>query len=161
MSHILTTVSLHCKNPSNANLVWTQHWLFTTLDTDWWQPQQTSLPVSPFISMFLPTNQKMWWGQQPAAFLSSPCTAMEISHYHWGFACLPGDVCKVIGRAAVNILDNYIWLLMLTICYFVIKTRACSSEWNCFYASVTPYQMSCCCVAQQSSHVLSCVHSIA
>lgn len=79
---------------------------------------------SDFFFWFLRTNQKIWWGQHPTAFLCSPCTPMEISH--WGFFPLPlyqETCCKVISRAAVNIPDNYIWLLMLTICYFVIKTR--------------------------------------
>lgn len=52
--------------------------------------------------------------------------ARDVSHLaqQWIFhitrqlsACLPGDLRKVISRAAVNIPDNYIWLLMLTICY--------------------------------------------
>ena len=43
-------------------------------------------------------------------------------------ACLPGALCKVISRAPVNIPDNYIWLLMLTICYFVIKTRGHAAQ---------------------------------
>lgn len=74
----------------------------------------TEMDSEPFI-IFLPTNQKAW-AQQPIAF--PLLTLAEKFHITAEVsACLPRDVCKVISWAAVNVPANYIWRLMLTICY--------------------------------------------